>query len=80
MWEDLKGILALVLVQFMFAGMFILFKITANDGTSLKVLVAYRLTFATLFMLPLALIFQRFPIFPYILIVIYAYFLILIII
>ncbi|KAL1198261.1 WAT1-related protein [Cardamine amara subsp. amara] len=59
MWEDMKGVIAMVLVQFMFAGMFILFKITANDGMSLKVLVAYRLIFATLFMLPLALIFQR---------------------
>ncbi|EOA39449.1 hypothetical protein CARUB_v10012629mg [Capsella rubella] len=55
----MKGTVAMVAVQFMFAGMFILFKVTANDGTNLKILVAYRLSFATLFMFPLALIFQR---------------------
>ncbi|XP_010499130.1 PREDICTED: WAT1-related protein At1g25270-like [Camelina sativa] len=55
----MKGVISMVAVQFMFAGMFILFKITAHDGTNLKILVAYRLSFATLFMFPLALIFQR---------------------
>ncbi|CAA7033415.1 unnamed protein product [Microthlaspi erraticum] len=59
MWEEVKAIIAMLVVQFMFAGMFILFKITADDGTNLKVFVAYRLCFATLSMLPLALIFQR---------------------
>lgn len=63
MWGEMKSVVAMVAVQFMFAGMFILFKITVDDGTNLKVLVAYRLSFATLFMLPLALIFQRFPTF-----------------
>lgn len=63
MWGEMKGVVAMVAVQFMFAGMFILFKLTVDDGTNLKVLVAYRLSFATLFMLPLALIFQRFPTF-----------------
>ncbi|AAG28802.1 hypothetical protein [Arabidopsis thaliana] len=55
----MKSVVAMVAVQFIFAGMFILFKITVDDGTNLKVLVAYRLSFATIFMLPLALIFQR---------------------
>lgn len=66
MWEEMKGVVTMVAVQFMFAGMFILFKLTVDDGTNLKVLVAYRLSFATLFMLPLALIFQRFPIIVFI--------------
>ncbi|OAP12274.1 UMAMIT24 [Arabidopsis thaliana] len=59
MWGEMKSVVAMVAVQFIFAGMFILFKITVDDGTNLKVLVAYRLSFATIFMLPLALIFQR---------------------
>lgn len=62
----MKGVVTMVAVQFMFAGMFILFKLTVDDGTNLKVLVAYRLSFATLFMLPLALIFQRFYIIVFI--------------
>ncbi|KAL0700024.1 hypothetical protein Bca4012_056146 [Brassica carinata] len=59
MWEEAKAVIAMLVVQFIFAGMFILFKITAHDGTNLRILVAYRLFFATLFMFPLALIFQR---------------------
>ncbi|XP_009103056.1 WAT1-related protein At1g25270 isoform X2 [Brassica rapa] len=59
MLEEVKAAIAMLVVQFIFAGMFILFKITAHDGTNLRILVAYRLSFATLFMFPLALIFQR---------------------
>ncbi|CAA7033414.1 unnamed protein product [Microthlaspi erraticum] len=59
MWVEVKAIAAMLVVQFMFAGMFVLFKITIHDGTNLKVLVAYRLCFATLSILSLALIFQR---------------------
>lgn len=59
MLEEVKAVIAMLLVQFIFAGMFILFKITAQDGTNLRILVAYRLSFATLFMFPLAFIFQR---------------------
>lgn len=59
MLEEVKAVIAMLVVQFIFAGMFILFKITAHDGTNLRILVAYRLSFATLFMFPLALVFQR---------------------
>ncbi|CAA7033413.1 unnamed protein product [Microthlaspi erraticum] len=59
MWVEVKAIAAMLVVQFMFAGMFVLFKITAHDGTNLKILVAYRLCLATLAMFSLALIFQR---------------------
>ncbi|WZZ16575.1 hypothetical protein YC2023_109664 [Brassica napus] len=34
-------------------------QLTVDDGTNLRILVAYRLSFATISMLPLALIFQR---------------------
>ncbi|CAH2033959.1 unnamed protein product [Thlaspi arvense] len=59
MWEEVKGVIVMLVVQFMYAGMFVLFKLTAKDGANLRVLVAYRLVFATLSMLPLALIFER---------------------
>lgn len=65
MLEEAKAIVAMLVVQFMFAGMFVLFKITADDGTNLKVFVAYRLCLATLSMLPLALIFQRCLLLPF---------------
>jgi hypothetical protein len=48
----MKGIVAMVAFQFILAGMFILLKLTAADGTNLKVLVAYRLSFATLSFFP----------------------------
>jgi|APAra0007618257_1042622.scaffolds.fasta_scaffold00806_24 hypothetical protein len=58
-WGEMKGIVAMVAFQFILAGMFILLKLTAADGTNLKVLVAYRLSFATLFILPLTLVSKR---------------------
>lgn len=61
MLKEVKAIVVMLVLQFIFAGMYILFKLTVDDGTNLKVLVAYRLSFATISMLPLALIFQRFP-------------------
>lgn len=69
MLKEVKAISIMLVVQFIFAGMYILFKLTVDDGTNLRILVAYRLSFATISMLPLALIFQRFP-FCYILYII----------
>ncbi|CAG7864601.1 unnamed protein product [Brassica rapa] len=59
MLKEVKAISIMLVVQFIFAGMYILFKLTVDDGTNLRILVAYRLSFATISMLPLALIFQR---------------------
>ncbi|ESQ28463.1 hypothetical protein EUTSA_v10019847mg [Eutrema salsugineum] len=55
----MKGITAMVVVQIATAGLNILFKLVVEDGMEPRVLVAYRLFFATLFMLPLSFIFQR---------------------
>ncbi|EXB97306.1 Auxin-induced protein 5NG4 [Morus notabilis] len=49
----------MVVVQFVFTGVNVLYKLAANDGMNLKVIVAYRLVFATAFILPLALFIER---------------------
>ncbi|XP_013716042.2 WAT1-related protein At1g68170 isoform X2 [Brassica napus] len=58
MWREMKAITAMVVVQIATAVLNILFKLAVVDGMEPRVLVAYRLFFATLFMIPLSLIFQ----------------------
>ena len=55
----LKPVLAMVVVQMSLGGINIMYKLAKNDGMSMKVLIAYRYMFATAFMVPLALIFDR---------------------
>lgn len=52
------GIL-MVVVQIVYAGMNILYKLVSENGVNLRILIAYRMLFATAFMVPLALIFER---------------------
>nr|POE57350.1 wat1-related protein [Quercus suber] len=42
-----------------YAGMNILYKLLSVNGVNLRILIAYRMLFATAFMVPLALIFER---------------------
>ncbi|GLT63202.1 hypothetical protein SLA2020_357820 [Shorea laevis] len=49
----------MVTVQVVFTGVNVLYKLAANDGMSLRVIVAYRFVFAAVFMVPLALIVER---------------------
>ncbi|TKY48134.1 WAT1-related protein [Spatholobus suberectus] len=56
---DLKPAILMVLVQVPYAGVSIMFKLVANDGMSLSVLMAYRYIFASLFMVPLAYFVDR---------------------
>ncbi|KAG4380759.1 hypothetical protein GLYMA_15G013351v4 [Glycine max] len=49
----------MVLVQVPYAGVSILFKLVANDGMSLRVLMAYRYLFTSVFMIPLAYFVDR---------------------
>ncbi|CAN8238791.1 unnamed protein product [Cochlearia groenlandica] len=58
-WREMKSVTAMVVVQIAGAGLNILFKLSMEDGMNPSVLVAYRLFFATLLMLPLSFIFQR---------------------
>ena len=52
------GIL-MVVGQMVYAGMNILYKLVSENGVNLRILIAYRMLFATTFMVPLALIFER---------------------
>ncbi|KAM7470419.1 hypothetical protein LguiA_008602 [Lonicera macranthoides] len=58
MWNvvfGFKAMIVMVVVQIMFAGTNVLYKLAANDGMIVRILVAYRFIFAAAFMVPLAL-------------------------
>ncbi|KAJ9158860.1 hypothetical protein P3X46_024404 [Hevea brasiliensis] len=57
--NELKPVMLMVLIQFSYVGMNIFYKLAANDGMNLRVLVAYRWFFSTAFVAPLAFIFER---------------------
>ncbi|KAI4296300.1 hypothetical protein L6164_036268 [Bauhinia variegata] len=57
--HGLKPVIVMAGVQIIFAGVNVLYKLAVNDGMSLRVLVAYRFLFATAFIAPVALIFER---------------------
>lgn len=59
--HGMKAAMIMVVVQTAFAGVNVFYKLAANDGMSLHVIVAYRFLFATAFMVPLALFFERYP-------------------
>lgn len=56
---NVKPVLLMIAVQTLYAVVNIMLKIVADDGMSLSVLVAYRFFFASAFIVPLALIFER---------------------
>ncbi|KAK4742169.1 hypothetical protein SAY87_000170 [Trapa incisa] len=61
-WNALHGMkaaLVMVMAQCIGAGVNVFYKLAANDGMSLRIIVAYRFLFATAFMVPLALFFER---------------------
>ncbi|KAL5578295.1 hypothetical protein UlMin_019994 [Ulmus minor] len=57
--DRLKPAMLMVVVQIGFSAVNVLYKLAVNDGMSLKIIIAYRFTFATAFILPLALILER---------------------
>ncbi|XVE67321.1 hypothetical protein DITRI_Ditri08aG0151300 [Diplodiscus trichospermus] len=57
--HGLKPPLLMVLVQVIFAGLNVMYKLAANDGMDLRIIIAYRFMFATVIMVPLALILER---------------------
>lgn len=59
MIAEVKPAILMVLVQVPYAGVSILFKLVANDGMSLRVLMAYRYLFTSVFMIPLAYFVDR---------------------
>ncbi|KAF1882257.1 hypothetical protein Lal_00038903 [Lupinus albus] len=56
--HGLKAVMLMVMVQIAFGGVNVLYKLAVNDGMDLRVVVAYRLVFATSFIAPLALILE----------------------
>lgn len=57
--HGLKHAMLMVVIQVIFAGVSVLYKLAANDGMSLRIIVAYRFLFATAVMVPLALLVER---------------------
>ena len=57
--HELKPVILMVVAQFFFAGVNVFYKLAAYDGMRLKVIIAYRFIFASAFLVPLALIFER---------------------
>ncbi|KAL4318340.1 hypothetical protein GQ457_18G019190 [Hibiscus cannabinus] len=57
--HGLKPAFLMLMVQVVFAGVNVLYKLAANDGMNLRIIVAYRFVFATAVMVPLALIVER---------------------
>ncbi|CAL5029136.1 unnamed protein product [Urochloa decumbens] len=54
-----KPVAAMVVVQVIFAGVNIFYKLAVSDGMDMRVLVAYRYLFATAFLAPLAYFIER---------------------
>ncbi|XP_047182093.1 uncharacterized protein LOC124848461 [Vigna umbellata] len=60
MVHKLKAYILMVFVQIAYAAVNIIYKLAINDGMSMRVVTAYRLLFASLFTVPVALIYDRF--------------------
>ncbi|KAF8404426.1 hypothetical protein HHK36_009311 [Tetracentron sinense] len=57
--DGLKPAMVMVVVQIVFAGMNVFYKLATNDGMNMRILVAYRYLFATAFVAPLAFFLER---------------------
>lgn len=57
--HGVKPPLLMVLVQVIFAGVNVMYKLAANDGMNLRIIIAYRFMFATAITVPIALILER---------------------
>ncbi|CAL1352680.1 unnamed protein product [Linum trigynum] len=57
--DGVKASSLMVVVQVAFAAANIMYKLAADDGMNMQVMVAYRFLFATAFMVPLAIVFER---------------------
>lgn len=58
---QVKLLLAVILLQFGYAGLSIIVKFALNQGMSHYVLVAYRMSVVTAVIAPLAIVLDRFP-------------------
>ncbi|KAL5054606.1 hypothetical protein RYX36_035288 [Vicia faba] len=58
-WQGLKPDVLMVLVQIAYAAVTIIYKLAINDGMNMRVASAYRLICASVFTIPVALVFDR---------------------
>ncbi|KAF3788692.1 hypothetical protein EJ110_NYTH20434 [Nymphaea thermarum] len=58
--EGIKVVLSMVMVHIAVAGMTVLYKISADRGMSLRVLIAYRYIFGATVLCPLAFCLERY--------------------
>jgi hypothetical protein len=58
--EGMKPVAGMVVVQFVFAGVNIFYKLAVSDGMDMRVLIAYRYIFASVVLAPLAYCVERF--------------------
>ncbi|KAF4369726.1 hypothetical protein G4B88_022124 [Cannabis sativa] len=58
--DEVKPALMMVVVQIAYAGVNVFYKLAANDGMNLKIIIAYRFVFSTVFILPLAFFIERY--------------------
>ncbi|KAJ9552309.1 hypothetical protein OSB04_016354 [Centaurea solstitialis] len=59
--QGLKATMMMIVAELIMAGTNIFFKLAANDGMHLSILIAYRYLFASLIILPLAFFLERGP-------------------
>ncbi|KAK8699918.1 hypothetical protein V6N13_018326 [Hibiscus sabdariffa] len=57
--HGLKPVMVMVVVQTVYAGVNVLYKLSVIDGMNFKVMIAYRFIFASALMIPLALLVER---------------------
>ncbi|XP_028783129.1 WAT1-related protein At1g68170-like [Neltuma alba] len=57
--EGLKPVMLMVVLQLTYAGINVLYKLAVNDGMNLRIVIAYRYMFATVFIAPLAFFLER---------------------
>ncbi|KAI3451037.1 hypothetical protein Pfo_007702 [Paulownia fortunei] len=57
--HEIKPMLSMILCQVASGGVNIFYKLAVADGMKIKILVVYRLIFATIFIAPIALVFER---------------------
>ncbi|XP_024174411.1 WAT1-related protein At1g68170 isoform X2 [Rosa chinensis] len=57
--HGLKPLMLMLVVQFTSAGVNLFYKLAANDGMDIRIIIAYRFSFATVFLAPIAFFVER---------------------
>ncbi|WCJ29101.1 nodulin MtN21 /EamA-like transporter family protein [Euphorbia peplus] len=57
--EGLKPVIVMVIVQVVYGGLLVLYKLAASDGMNQRIIIAYRFIFAAAFICPIAFFLER---------------------